>query len=96
MARQRKNAQLVAEEVSHDEEEEISEDEQMRLIQESGVLNLMEKPAEPTEEASEGLSLAEEIFDCIIYLIPFSCLYVGMDMCVSFTSLINPTHLLPE
>jgi hypothetical protein len=87
MARKRKNAQQPVEEIAR-EEEEIPEDERIRLIQESGVLNFVEQPeSKAAEEAVERPSLGEEIFDCIIYLIPFSCLFLGMDMCVKASPL---------
>ncbi len=83
MARKRKNVQQPVEEIAHKEEEDIPEDERIRLIQESGVLNFVDQPeSKAAEEAVERPSLGDEIFDCIIYLIPFSCLYLGMDMCV--------------
>jgi hypothetical protein len=89
MARKRKNVQQPIEEIAQEEEEEIPEDERIRLIQESGVLNLVDQPeSKPAEEAVERPSLGEEIFDCIIYLIPFSCLFLCMDMCVKASPLI--------
>ena len=88
MARKRKNVQQPVEEIAHEGGEEIPEDERIRLIQESGVLNLVDQPElKAAEEVVERPSLGEEIFDCMIYLIPFSCLYLCMDMCVKASSL---------
>ena len=90
MARKRKNVQQPVEEIAHEEEAEIPEDERIRLIQESGVLNLVDQPeSKATEEVVERPSLGDEIFDCIIYLIPFSCLYLCMDMYVKASSFDN-------
>lgn len=74
---------------------EISEEEQWRLIQESGILQTVDahpnkskveqvdeadEQDEPLEERNTTIDLLEEMFDTVLYLIPFSCLYVGMDM----------------
>jgi len=61
---------------------EISEDEQWRLIQESGVLRKIsdtQKPEETTDNV-EPLPLAEEIFNAVILIIPFTCFLIMMDM----------------
>jgi hypothetical protein len=97
---------------------EITEEEQWRLIRESGILQAMgphpsgsknsNKPtkarieevdddevvkdeeeeletetqaaAQEAYEANGTIALLEEMFDSVLYLIPFSCLYLGMDM----------------
>lgn len=82
MARKRKPIQNIPEAFIQ-EVDEIPADEQIRLIEQSGVLRIPTQDDEklPAEE-EEQPSLVNEIFDCIILLIPFSCLYVGMDMYV--------------
>jgi hypothetical protein len=91
MARKRKPTQTIRERSIHEagdgDEEEIPMEEQVRLIEQSGVLQLeqLEGTKHPDEriQSTEKPSLGEEIFDTIILLIPFSCLYIGMDVCVS-------------
>lgn len=120
----------VVDESSSEEREpekpfEITEEEQWRLIRESGILQAMgphpsgsknsNKPtkarieevdddevvkaeeeelddddeeletetqaaAQEAYEANGTIALLEEMFDSVLYLIPFSCLYLGMDM----------------
>ncbi|KAF8591449.1 hypothetical protein K439DRAFT_1402075 [Ramaria rubella] len=55
--------------------EEIPEAEQWRLINESGVL-------EKAEEKDESPDLADEVFNAILLIIPFSFLYLMMDILV--------------
>ena len=74
-------------EAEEEEEEEIPMEEQVRLIEQSGVLQLEQlegtQRSDELVQSTEKSSLGEEIFDTIILLIPFSCLYIGMDVCVS-------------
>jgi len=60
---------------------EISEDEQRRLIQESGILKKIptRKPEESTDN-DEALPLAEEIFSAVVLIMPFTFFLVMMDM----------------
>ncbi|KZT62400.1 hypothetical protein CALCODRAFT_426312 [Calocera cornea HHB12733] len=66
--------------------DEIPEDEQWRLVQESGILEQIptRTPEEPPEATSELAAQAEndDIFQCLVYLIPFSSLYALMDILV--------------
>ena len=70
---------------------EITEEEQWRIIQETGILNqaMQAQQGQDGEEVDENgtpqRDMADEIFESILYLIPFSCLYVGMDMYVMRT-----------
>jgi hypothetical protein len=62
---------------------EIPEDEQWRLINETGILKeAIPKPNAPTIE--EETSLAEEMFGTVTLIIPFSFLLLMFDMCVFF------------
>lgn len=67
---------------------EISEEEQWRLINESGVLKNIPRPiqtaqAGPADDGQQDSpSLGEEILDTILYTIPFSFLLLMMEMCV--------------
>jgi len=97
MARKRKPVQPVKDDTA-DEGEEIPMEEQIRLIEQSGVLQLQESE-NTQQEAPEGrirltekMSLVEEIFDCIILLIPFSCLYIGMDVYVCISVLVTTKY----
>jgi len=65
--------------------EEISEDEQWRLINQSGVLSNISKPKAETkpkdadEQSDEPFSpFCNEIFQSILFIIPMSSLYVMM------------------
>jgi hypothetical protein len=63
---------------------EISEEEQWRLINETGIL----KEAIPIPNVAtvkEDTSLAEEIFGTVALIIPFSFLLILFDMCVSLS-----------
>ncbi|KZO93261.1 hypothetical protein CALVIDRAFT_264979 [Calocera viscosa TUFC12733] len=66
--------------------EEIPEDEQWRLVQQSGILeqiptrSLDETPDVTPDPVAQPES--DEIFQCLIYLIPFSSLYALMDVLV--------------
>ncbi|KIJ56732.1 hypothetical protein M422DRAFT_22889 [Sphaerobolus stellatus SS14] len=66
--------------------EEISETEQWRLIQESGVLNSIQKPS-PSQEPDTF----DRIFDTVLFVIPFSFLYLMMDIIVHQQYRQNPT-----
>ncbi|SJL01939.1 uncharacterized protein ARMOST_05263 [Armillaria ostoyae] len=68
---------------------QLSEEEQWRLINESGVLHQV--AAAEGAPSSEGIKqgkeedspLAEEIFDAVVLIIPFTFLLVMMEMCES-------------
>lgn len=60
---------------------EISEDEQWRLIQESGVLKkISTQNPEESIDNDEALPLAEEIFNTVVLLMPFTFFLIMMDM----------------
>jgi hypothetical protein len=59
---------------------ELPEDEQWRLINETGVLNRL--PSTKDEDNEEDTPLAEEIFSAVTLIIPFSFLLLMMDMYV--------------
>ena len=69
---------------------ELSEEEQWRIIRDSGVLQTIQnegaspKPREP-EELLSPFTL--EVFAALALIVPFSCLLLMMEMCV-------PVHLL--
>jgi hypothetical protein len=100
MARKRKSTQAIRESSMREEEEEEGEEipmeEQVRLIEQSGVLQLREsEDADPPDElaqSAEKPGLGDEVFDTTILLIPFLCLYIGMDVYVSHLS----TELVTE
>lgn len=82
MARKQKPVQNIPQ-AYIEEVEDIPEDEQMRLVEQSGVLRLPHKDESARKAGKqEEASLANEIFDTIILLIPFSCLYIGMDIMI--------------
>jgi len=71
---------------------ELAEDEQWRLINESGILQKVSTKKEDEEE--EDYPLAEEIFSAVTLIIPFSFLLLMMDMCVlSLVLMLKWTYL---
>lgn len=59
---------------------QISEEEQWRLINQTGILkDAMPRPS-PVVEEEEGLSFGDEIFNAIILIIPFSFLLLMFEM----------------
>jgi hypothetical protein len=60
----------------------ISEDEQWRLVNESGILN-RKIPNRSEDETEDNTPLADEIFNAVILIIPFSFLLLMMEMCVT-------------
>ncbi|KAG6918933.1 hypothetical protein DXG01_010588 [Tephrocybe rancida] len=92
MARQRKTKQSDSDIglVDPTETAEISEQEQWRLINESGVLKKLEsKPR--VDDAEEDAALAEEIFNAIIIIIPISFLLLLMEILIHFQYGKHPT-----
>ncbi|KAJ3542528.1 hypothetical protein NMY22_g3486 [Coprinellus aureogranulatus] len=76
---------------------EIPEDEQRRLIEESGILNQFreaarnEKGAKLVEEVvEERIPLADEIFNAVLYIIPMSFLLLMMEMYVLRVNALPP------
>lgn len=75
----RKNAKGVKE--SPSDQEEISEEEQWRIINETGLLkNLPGTPRTKTVEAEEETPFAEEILNAMLLIAPFTFILVMMDM----------------
>ncbi|KAG1820275.1 uncharacterized protein BJ212DRAFT_1014169 [Suillus subaureus] len=63
---------------------EISEDEQWRLIEQTGVLRKIsdtQKPGETTGNV-ESLPLADEIFNAVAYIIPLTSFLIMMDILI--------------
>lgn len=61
---------------------EISEDEQWRLIEQTGVLRKVaetRKPKETTDNV-EPLPLADEIFNAVMFIMPLTFFLIMMDM----------------
>lgn len=60
---------------------DIPENEQWRLVNESGVLQgFVSHIPEQERETVEPLTFGDEIFNILVFLIPFSTLYFCMDM----------------
>ncbi|KAG6855114.1 hypothetical protein C0991_006043 [Blastosporella zonata] len=89
MARQRKAKQSDKDiDEPHLETAVIPEQEQWRLINESGVLNKIKTRA---EEDESDAPLAEEIFDAIVIIIPISFLLLLMEILIHFQFGKHPT-----
>ncbi|KAF9247218.1 hypothetical protein BU15DRAFT_70052 [Melanogaster broomeanus] len=79
---------------------EIPEEEQWRLIQDSGLLNRINKPDQPTPtstqvsttEEGDGLSpLAEDIFNAVIIIMPHTFFLIMMDILINRQYARQPT-----
>ena len=68
----------------------IPDDEQWRLINESGLLKTIDaaSPQLSTEEPDDEYSLVDEAFDAALLVVPFSFLLFMMDMSVSCQSFV--------
>ncbi|KAJ3573886.1 hypothetical protein NP233_g2138 [Leucocoprinus birnbaumii] len=77
---------------------EISEEEQWRMINESGILKQIPKPDQQALDASLGeggseeLTFGEEVADMLLYLIPFSFLLLMMDILIHYQYSRRPTR----
>ncbi|KAG2369891.1 hypothetical protein BDR07DRAFT_1387308 [Suillus spraguei] len=63
---------------------EISEDEQWRLIEQTGVLRKIsdtQKPEKTTDNV-EPLSLADEIFNAVVFIVPLTFFLIMMDILI--------------
>ncbi|KAF5387887.1 hypothetical protein D9615_000338 [Tricholomella constricta] len=69
---------------------EIPEDEQWRLINDSGILNKLTIPR-ANDSDEEALPLAEEIFNAIVMIIPISSLLLLMEILIHFQYGKHPT-----
>jgi hypothetical protein len=71
---------------------EISEEEQWRLINETGILKKIpqteQQPssAKGNDETEKNTGVGEDILDTVFYLVPFSFLLMMMEMYVRYTS----------
>ncbi|KAG8764324.1 hypothetical protein FRC15_007686 [Serendipita sp. 397] len=87
MSRKRQNAGSENN-VAAKPEEIITEEEQLRIIQESGILKIATEnqatisPIVGRKDEPSKATLIDELLDTVILLIPFSFLYVGMDIMV--------------
>lgn len=66
---------------------EISDEEQWRLINESGVLKKISRseqitPSSLANEEEENSTFGEQLLNTILYVVPFSFLLMMMEMCV--------------
>ncbi|KAG2077509.1 hypothetical protein BDR04DRAFT_1088557 [Suillus decipiens] len=63
---------------------EISEDEQWRLIEQTGVLRKISDTRKPEKTADnvEPLSLADEIFNAVVFIIPLTFFLIMMDILI--------------
>lgn len=63
---------------------EISEDEQWRLIEQTGVLRKISGTREPVETTDnvEPLPLADEIFNAIVFIMPLTFFLIMMDILI--------------
>jgi hypothetical protein len=59
---------------------QLSEDEQWRLVSESGIL---QQASHQASDDSSDTPLAEEIFNSLLLIIPFSFVLLMMEMCVN-------------
>jgi len=64
---------------------EISEEEQRRLIKESGVLKQISRPGQALSADAgdlEDMMFCEEVGNVLFHVVPLSFLMIMMDMCV--------------
>ncbi|KAL0070844.1 hypothetical protein AAF712_002065 [Marasmius tenuissimus] len=61
---------------------EIPEEEQWRLINDSGILNKIPRESKPKTLLEEEAPLANEILDAMMYIIPLSSLLLILDILV--------------
>ena len=74
----RKNAKGTKKSPSN--EPEISEQEQWRIINETGLLKQLPNSPHATRVEEEGTPFAEEILNAMLLIAPFTFLLVMMDM----------------
>lgn len=85
MARRKGKPQAPAQNTDGSEME-ISEEEQWRLVNESGILGKVSSISrtQVTNDEDEATPLVEEIFNTVLMIIPFSFLLLMMEMFVPF------------
>jgi len=72
---------------------ELSEEEQWRIINQTGVLNKLPTQAKPqVEDVEETLPFADEIFNTTLYLIPMSFTLLLMEILVHWQYGRKPTY----
>jgi len=77
----KKQEDLLRPSEAFDTSTDIPEDEQWRLVNESNVLQgLVSQIPKRERETVERLTFGDEIFNILVFLIPFSTLYFCMDM----------------
>ena len=64
------------------EEVKLTEEEQWRLINESGVLERLSRTGHDDSEVEKRGPLPDEIFNATLLIIPFSFLLLMFEMCV--------------
>jgi len=66
---------------------DVPEDEQWRLVNESGILHKVSSipTTQATNDEDDVTPLVEEIFGAVLLIIPFSFLLLMMEMFVSFS-----------
>ncbi|KAG2348804.1 hypothetical protein BDR05DRAFT_1055754 [Suillus weaverae] len=72
---------------------EISEDEQWRLVEQTGVLRKIsdiQKPGETTDNV-EPLPLADEIFNAVVFIMPLTFFLIMMDILIHQQYAQHPT-----
>ncbi|KAG1892560.1 hypothetical protein F4604DRAFT_1700048 [Suillus subluteus] len=73
---------------------EISEDEQWRLIEQTGVLRKIsdtQKPRDTSTDNVEPLPLVDEIFNAVAYIIPLTSFLIMMDILIHLQYAKRPT-----
>ncbi|KAG6813490.1 hypothetical protein H0H92_010515 [Tricholoma furcatifolium] len=89
MAQQRKSPQSKDVDREPSSTTEISEEEQWRLVNDSGILSKLK--TQPIAEEEEDAPLAEEIFNATVFIIPMSFLLLLMEILIHFQYGKHPT-----
>ncbi|OCH93590.1 hypothetical protein OBBRIDRAFT_724594 [Obba rivulosa] len=94
MARNRKAKSQKPESLESTQNLEVSEEDQWRIIKDSGILNKLPQPPRPPEESAEerDLELGEEIFNASLLIIPMSFLLLLMEILVHYQYGRKPTY----
>ncbi|PCH41182.1 hypothetical protein WOLCODRAFT_137238 [Wolfiporia cocos MD-104 SS10] len=73
---------------------ELSEEEQWRIVNESGILKKMPQPprSQDEDEGQDEVTFAEEIFDATLFIIPMSFLLLLMEILVHWQYGKRPTY----
>ncbi|KAM6495961.1 hypothetical protein JOM56_008667 [Amanita muscaria] len=87
MVRQRgKNSDAPHATTENEENLVIPQDEQLRLVRESGILQEIDRasPNQPINDDPEEMPLSEEIFHAVLLITPFSFLLLLMNILIHF------------